>query len=104
MLTPTKKAAFATGAPVLAVQSPSDLSTDWMDDAACRGTDPDLFFPDGDNKSVTIQAKTAKLICRGCPVSLTCLAWSIDSVQEFGIWGGRTDAERRQLKLRSGRG
>jgi WhiB family redox-sensing transcriptional regulator len=101
MLTPAREARFATGAPDLAVRWARDLPTDWMADAACRGTDPDLFFPDIENKSVTTLVKTAKLICHGCPVSLPCLAWSIDGVQEFGIWGGRTDAERRQLKLRS---
>jgi len=103
MLTPTRQAALATGAAALVTQSAHELPTDWMDEAACRGTDPDLFFPDGDNRSVTNQVRTAKMICRGCPVNLTCLAWSIDSLQEFGIWGGRTDAERRQLRLRSRR-
>jgi len=104
MLTPTRQAALAPCARDLSEQPARDLPTDWMDDAACRGTDPDLFFPDGEIRSVMTQVRTAKLICRGCPVSLACLAWSIDSVQEFGIWGGRTDAERRQLRLRSRRG
>ena len=28
-------------------------------------------------RSVRAQVKTAKLICRGCPVSATCLSWAL---------------------------
>ena len=38
----------------------------------------------------------AKLICRGCPVSATCLSWALASGQQAGIWGGMTEDERRQ--------
>jgi len=70
-----------------------DLRPDWRDDAACRDADPELFFPDGDRA----QVKTAKLICRGCPVSATCLSWALASGQEAGIWGGLTEDERHRL-------
>ena len=72
-------------------------------DAACRDVDPELFFPDGDIRSARAQVKTAKLICRGCPVSATCLNWALASGQEAGIWGGLTEDERRGLHRR-GRG
>jgi len=76
----------------------SDLHPDWRDDAACRDADPDLFFPDVDHpRSARSQVKTAKLICRGCPVSATCLSWALASGQEAGIWGGLTEDERRRL-------
>ena len=75
---------------------------DWRD-AACRDADPELFFPDGDTRSARAQVKMAKLICRGCPVSATCLSWALDSNQEAGIWGGLTEDERRRLQHR-GRG
>ena len=70
---------------------------DWRDQAACRDADPELFFPDGDTRSTRAQVKTAKLICRGCPVSATCLSWALASGQEAGIWGGLTEDERRRL-------
>jgi WhiB family redox-sensing transcriptional regulator len=76
--------------------------TAWRDDAACRDADPELFFPDGDTKSARAQVKTAKLICRGCPVSATCLSWALASGQEAGIWGGLTEDERRRLHRRRG--
>ena|SRR5215469_8606610 len=73
---------------------------DWRRKAACRDADPELFFPDGDIFSARAQVKTAKLICRGCPVSVTCLNWALASGQEAGIWGGLTEGERRRLPRR----
>jgi WhiB family transcriptional regulator, redox-sensing transcriptional regulator len=74
----------------------------WRAEAACRDADPELFFPDGDARSVRAQVKAAKLICRGCLVSATCLSWALASGQEAGIWGGLIEDERRRL-LRRGR-
>jgi WhiB family redox-sensing transcriptional regulator len=65
--------------------------------------DPALFFPDGDVRSARAQAKAAKLICRRCPVSATCLSWALASGLEAGIWGGLTEDERHRLRRR-GRG
>ena len=79
-----------------AVRPVGDLRPDWRHDAACRDADPELFFPDVDRA----QVKTAKLICRGCPVSATCLSWALASGQEAGIWGGLTEDERRRLHRR----
>ena len=79
-----------------------DSRPDWRADAACRYTDPELFFPDRDMRSARAQVKTAKLICRGCPVSATCLSWALASGQEAGIWGGLTEDERRRLHRRRG--
>ena len=71
---------------------------DWRD-AACRDADPELFFPDGDTRSARARVKLAKLICRGCPVSATCLSWALASGQA-GIWGGLTENERHSLQRR----
>jgi WhiB family redox-sensing transcriptional regulator len=78
---------------------PDDAS--WRDDAACRDADPELFFPD--IRSAWAQVKTAKLICRGCPVTTACLNWALTSGQEHGIWGGLTEAERHRLRRRGWR-
>ena len=79
-----------------------DTRPGWRDDAACRDAEPDLFFPDaGDIRSTRAQVKMAKLICRGCPVSTTCLSWALASGQEHGIWGGLTEDERRTRYRRS---
>jgi WhiB family redox-sensing transcriptional regulator len=73
---------------------------DWRDGAACRNADPELFFPDSGIGSTRAQVKMAKLICRICPVSATCLNWALASGQEAGIWGGLTEDERRRLHRR----
>ena len=80
-----------------------DHRPDWRVNAACRDADPELFFPEGDISSARVQVKTAKLICRGCPVSATCLSWALADGHETGIWGGLTEDERRKLHRR-GRG
>lgn len=80
-----------------------DPRPDWRADAACRDADPELFFPGDEISSARARVKTAKLICRGCPVSATCLSWALAYGQEAGIWGGLTEDERRRLHRR-GRG
>jgi WhiB family transcriptional regulator, redox-sensing transcriptional regulator len=85
---------------IAAARQGGDSRPDWRADAACRDADPELFFPDGDTRSARAQVKTAKLICRGCPVSATCLNWALDSGQEAGIWGGLTEGERHRLHRR----
>ena len=85
----------------IAVAEPaSDGRPNWRRDAACGDADPELFFPDGDIRSARYQAKAAKLICRGCPVSASCLNWALASGHEHGIWGGLTEDERRKLRRR----
>ena len=84
----------------VAIRPARDHRPDWRVRAACRDADPELFFPDGDIYGVRAQVKAAKLICRGCPVSATCLTWALASGQEAGVWGGLTEDERRRLHRR----
>jgi hypothetical protein len=39
----------------------------------------------------------AKRICDGCPVRARCLDWALSHGAAFGIWGGRTEAERQAM-------
>ena len=87
--------------PAAAARPTRDHRPDWQDEAACRDADPELFFPGGDIRSARAQVKTAKLICRGCPVSAACLNWALASGQQAGIWGGLTEYERNRLHGRS---
>lgn len=69
---------------------------DWRAAAACRDTDPDLFFPvSGAGRSLE-QADQAKAVCAGCPVRRSCLAFALSTGQVHGIWGGLTEEERRE--------
>ena len=53
------------------------------DGPACRGADPELFFP-GPGQS----ADQAKAICASCPVRAECLALAHANGERFGVWGG----------------
>jgi WhiB family redox-sensing transcriptional regulator len=74
-----------------------------MDQAACAGMGPDLFFPPGER---TVEAQEdverAKLVCLACPVRLQCLVEALVFNAEDGIWGGFTSIERRQLLVENG--
>ncbi len=73
---------------------------DWRDSAACLKEDPDLFFPTGTAGAATREIELAKTICRRCPVQQPCLQWAIGTGQLAGIWGGLTEAERRNWTRR----
>jgi len=56
---------------------------EWIKDAACKGMDPNIFFPErGDVASV----KLAKRICEGCKVKDPCREYG--EMERFGFWGG----------------
>ncbi|HEY9367537.1 WhiB family transcriptional regulator [Streptomyces sp.] len=72
------------------------MTTDWMRRGACRKEDPELWFPLGDGDGFTDQIDKARALCRSCPVVLRCLSFGL--TQEYGIWGGTTEKERRGLR------
>lgn len=72
--------------------------TDWMMQGDCRAEEPELFFPLGDGLAAQQQTTEAKTVCGYCPVISECLEWALDSGQDHGIWGGKTEDERRVLK------
>jgi WhiB family transcriptional regulator, redox-sensing transcriptional regulator len=67
----------------------------WRDEAACRGTDLALFFPDRGES-----AGPARQICASCPVRRPCLDYAIGQGITSGIWGGLADRDRRPLRTR----
>lgn len=71
---------------------------DWRHHAACRRHDPELFFPVGDGELAAEQAERARDVCRGCPVASECLDWALRTGQDYGVWGGMTEQERRDLR------
>jgi len=74
--------------------------TDWRHRAACRDEDPELFFPVGNSGPALVQIAEAKTVCNRCPVAAQCLAWALDSGQEYGVWGGVSEVELRALRRR----
>jgi WhiB family redox-sensing transcriptional regulator len=67
----------------------------WRDWAACRGADLGVFFP-GRGQS----AEPARQICARCPVRQPCLEFALSHGIVHGIWGGRSERNRRALRSR----
>ncbi len=65
----------------------------WQDHANCQGCDPDLFFPERGGPTAE-----AKAVCAGCQVRAECIAYALDHSIKFGIWGGRSERERRHMR------
>jgi len=79
---------------------PDPLDTGWLEQAACRDEDPELFFPISAKGPGLAQAAEAKAVCARCPVRDACLAYALATDQDAGIWGGLTEEERRGLRRR----
>ena len=62
-------------------------------DALCAQTDPEVFFPDKGGST-----RDAKKVCGACMVRTACLQYALDNQERFGIWGGMSERERRQLR------
>ena len=73
-------------------------SEDWRGRAACRDTDPDLFFPIGTTGQAVDQIEAAKGVCLGCAAQTECLEFALATNQESGVWGGTSEEERRKLR------
>lgn len=70
----------------------------WRDDAACLTEDPDLFFPSGTTgDAVLVQNAKAKRVCAHCPVVDDCREWSLRTMQQYGVWGGLDENQRRRI-------
>ncbi|MGL5405616.1 MAG: WhiB family transcriptional regulator [Propionibacteriaceae bacterium] len=76
---------------------------DWRHQSACLDEDPELFFPIGNTGPALLQAEEAKKVCARCGVHEKCLAWALDAGQDYGVWGGMSEDERRALKRRNAR-
>lgn len=61
---------------------------------ACLETDPELHFPASETRHFAEQITRAKAVCDSCPVIAACRAHGLAN-EEFGIWGGLTESERR---------
>ena len=68
------------------------MNLSWRQRAACRGVDPDTFYPSAEE-----EAEEAKSICRVCPVRESCLEYALANRERDGVWGGATERERRRI-------
>lgn len=71
---------------------------DWRALSACRDTDPSLFFPVGTTGPALEQIAAAKAVCETCEVKEPCLRFALETNQDSGVWGGKSEEERRQVR------
>lgn len=71
---------------------------EWRDQALCRDTDPDLFFPVGTTGQALVTIDHAKSVCQQCNVTQECLDYALDTNQDSGVWGGLSEEERRAIR------
>lgn len=64
----------------------------WRRHSACRGLDPEIFYPETDE-----EAEPAKQVCAQCSVQQTCLEYALAGREKEGVWGGATERERRRI-------
>lgn len=70
----------------------------WRDRAACKGSDPALFFPDRGDRYT---AARALAVCQRCPVRPECIEYNMAMpahLAKNGIWGGMTEEGRRTMR------
>ena len=70
---------------------------EWELQAACRGEDPEMWFP---SPSESEKLAAAKNVCLACPVRVECLEAALRVNEEHGVWGGMSRSERRELAAR----
>jgi WhiB family redox-sensing transcriptional regulator len=75
-------------------------SASWAAQGACQHSDPELFFPVSSSGPAASQVARAKAVCTRCPVRGECLEFAIESGQDFGVWGGVSEGERRTIRRR----
>jgi len=73
------------------------IGQEWRDKAACRGLDPEIFFPErGDSLTLA----SARAVCRDCDVQVECLEYALDYGERMGVWGGTSERDRQKIRKR----
>jgi WhiB family redox-sensing transcriptional regulator len=71
---------------------------DWRSGAACRGLDPEMFFPLGRGPAAEAQEAVAKAVCARCAALVRCRTWALTMGERAGVWGGMSPDERRAAR------
>jgi WhiB family transcriptional regulator, redox-sensing transcriptional regulator len=79
--------------PPIVMPAPAASSLrEWHGRGLCVGEDPEFFFPSNGDPDTQ-----ARQICAACAVRDDCLGYAIGA-DEFGIWGGLDQDERRNMR------
>lgn len=69
---------------------------DWHQHAACRGQDPNLFFPEKEGRRTVAKAQR---FCDRCPVTQQCGDYARTNHEDFGVWGGESARHRVHVRI-----
>lgn len=76
---------------------------DWRHLGACSGHDyPDMWYATASSVAGRADQNEAQAICYGCPVLQPCGQWALETREQWGVWGGMTEAKRRSVLRRRG--
>jgi len=79
------------------------LAKPWEFDAPlCREIGSEPFFleeNESGRSSFTQENRDALRICKSCDHIADCASWAIEN-ENYGIWGGLTPSERREIRKR----
>ena len=94
---PERNAPETLGGDALVFMFRRVIEAGWRSAAACRSSDPDLFFPVSFAGIAQREIAEALAVCARCPVQAPCREFALRTRQQHGIWGGMTEHERRRL-------
>lgn len=83
---------------VSSLRSATWNAEEWREVGSCRQLDTGLFFPIGQTGEAEVKIVRAKKVCVTCPVRQQCLEFAITTNQEYGVWGGHSEEERRVIR------
>ena len=64
----------------------------WQTRALCAQVDHEMWYPEKGGAT-----KDAKRICGMCPVREECLEYALAREERYGVWGGKSERERRKI-------
>lgn len=69
------------------------VDLEWQSAGLCAQVGDDaLMFP-----AKGASTKDAKSLCMGCEVRSPCLEYALANTERHGIWGGKSERERRAI-------
>ena len=73
---------------------------EWQVRGSCRGMNSDLFFhPEGERGPARADREArAKTVCLGCQVIRQCRDHALAVKEPYGVWGGLSVAERKEIR------
>ena len=83
---------------VTSLRSATWNQEEWRELGSCRKLATSMFFPIGQTGEAEVKIARAKKVCVTCPVRQQCLEFAITTNQEYGVWGGHSEEERRVIR------